>query len=1166
MQTCPTPRRATHYFAVLLGLMTLPIALCAQTAPIAPEPKSVVVPADAVKTGPLPAEPSADEAVELSPFVVTTEQDKGFVATNAGTATRLSLDMADVPAAYSVMTRDFIDALGLTNIQEATYWATNGAPIGDGNGADVFGITTIANIRGIGLVNGGSSGGTSTTRNNYLSAAIQDSYNLERYDFGRGPNAALFNIGANSALGGGMGAVTKSPRYYRAFTNIELKVGTWDYKRSTIDINRPLTDKFAIRVNAVWFDRGGWKRREFEKLKGVTVAGSYRIDSKTELRVEGSTELTERTNPQISLYDAISGWDGVTVFDGPITNAMFPSGATPGAPNGFGQTLTLNGEPKGVNRRGGGYYIWSPASGQNMIMNYQNEAITRRADETANTPLYSNGQLWVRGSGLAFGNGSSASQTPAFNNVPGGEVNFLYQNGLPGDRFARAISGSKFRSPDKRDNDSTDEPILRQRAKDANIALTRQIGDRWFFEFGGDVNETKDRRQNINDFRTVRIDINQTLPNGAPNPNFLLPYADGIQEWRWVKVLNRAARANVAYRTNLGKWGNYLLNFNASLTYKNTEAPNYQYSMRTMADPRLWNGADDQIRVRHYWYTDARPFGDAGVPTTVFRRDFAADNNTWTTSTRTISPKWTLSGWSKSENRFLNYGAAGSAKYFGGRLVVLSALRFDNARSQQWTAVNRGDLPSNWDGETMLFLPDAPSDWAKLTYIPRDANGNPTSTVLNPAATRPRTGIPVPAGATTNAGVSARNPFYANDRFRDDYSPPINRKKPKTLSTGAVYHFYPWLSLTGNYATSYVLPPTGAFDLSNDLADVQTGEGYDAGLRFRFFGGRLNANLGYFFNIQENVRVTSPIVNPINALLGRNDASDGGLGSRNNLGVPDIFGSDYASQRNSGGELEVVASLKNGLRLSLNVGSGKLVTFDRFPLSKSFMLERADVYRQVLEAAGGRLDTTQRNPAAPSAPGLAVINPAVTPAIPGERTNAITDYNNIWTQYEVVLNDAPFVGSTRITANVFVDYTLQSGRLRGLRAGLGAQYRGDIVSGYRTGDSTLDANGNVVPLYGTTAGLREPVYSKQPMNTVASLGYSTKLKGGFWRGMEGKQISFQVNVNNLLNKQGVFYQDDRVTLRPPNGDLTQKVRESVPDKNAVYQQPISVIFTTTLKL
>lgn len=1106
------------------------------------------------------------ETTVLSPFTVNTDRDVGFTAANAGTATRLSLDLADVPAAYSVMTRDFIDALGITNLQEATTWATNGAPVGDGNGADTFGITTIANVRGITLVNGGSSGGTSTTRNNYLSAATQDSYNLERYDFGRGPNAALFNIGANSALGGGMGAVTKSARHDRAFETVELKVGSWEYKRSTLDINRPLTEKLAVRANAVWFDRGGWKRREFEKVKGVTVSGSYLLARQTQLRVEASGELSARTNPQISLFDSISGWDGRTVYNGPITNAMIPSGTTPGVANAFGQTLTLNGEPQGINRRTGGYYLWSPYSGQSMIMNYQNEALTRRSDETVNTPLYSAGQLWFRGSGLAFGNGSSASQTPAFNNVPGGELNYLYQAGLPADRFNRALANSRFRLPDKRDNDSTDAPVLQQHSKDANLALTHQIGDAWFLEIGGDVNKTIDRRQNINDFRTVRIDINQTLPNGGPNPNYLLPYADGVEEYRWVKILNRAVRANLAYRTELGKWGNYLVNFNAMLTYKDTEAPNYQYSMRTLADPRLWNGSDDIIRVRHYWYLDGRPFGDTGIPTTLFRRDFASDNNSWTTSTRPVSPQWTLSGWSKSQNRFLNYGFAASAKYFGGKLVILPALRFDNARSQQWNAVNRGDLPANWNGNTLVFLPDAPADWAKLTYIPRDANGNPTSTVAIPAATRPRTGIATPAGATGNAGVSIGNPFYANDRFRDDFSPPVNNKHPKTLSTGAVYHLLPWVSLVGNYASSYVLPPTGAFDLSNKLADVQTGTGYDTGLRFRFFGGRLTANTNYYFNIQNHVRVTSPIVSPINSLLGRNDAKDNGLGSRNNLGVPDIFGSDYSSQRNSGGELELVATLRSGLRVSFNIGSGKVVTFDRYPLSKQFLLERADQYKQVLEAAGGRLDPTQRNPTAPHAPGLATLAPGVTAAIPSEQTGAVNDYNNIWSQYEVVLNDTPFVGSRRITANVFTDYTLQSGSLRGLRIGAGAQYRGDIVSGYRTGDSMVDSSGNVAPVYGTASGLLHPVYSKQPLNTVASLGYTMKLRGAFWRGIEGKQLSLQLNVNNVLNRQRVYFQDDRVTLRAPNGDLTQRTRESIADKNAVYQQPVSFILTTTLRL
>ena len=52
----------------------------------------------------------------------------------------------------------------------------------------------------------------------------------------------------------------------------------------------------------------------------------------------------------------------------------------------------------------------------------------------------------------------------------------------------------------------------------------------------------------------------------------------------------------------------------------------------------------------------------------------------------------------------------------------------------------------------------------------------------------------------------------------------------------------------------------------------------------------------------------------------------------------------------------------------------------------------------------------------------------------------------------------------------------------------------------------------------------------------------------------------------MLNRQGVYFQDDRVTLRAPNGDLTQRTRESIPDKNAIYQQPVSFIFTTTLRL
>ena len=55
------------------------------------------------------------EIVELSPFTVNSARDNGFVAATALTGGRLITDLRDTPAAYSVLTRDFIEALNLTN-------------------------------------------------------------------------------------------------------------------------------------------------------------------------------------------------------------------------------------------------------------------------------------------------------------------------------------------------------------------------------------------------------------------------------------------------------------------------------------------------------------------------------------------------------------------------------------------------------------------------------------------------------------------------------------------------------------------------------------------------------------------------------------------------------------------------------------------------------------------------------------------------------------------------------------------------------------------------------------------------------------------------------------------------------------------------------------------
>jgi outer membrane receptor for ferric coprogen and ferric-rhodotorulic acid len=230
---------------------------------------------------------------------VNTTKDTGFAAANAGTATRLTLDMRDVPAAFSVMTSEFIDALAIVNVGEAASWMPNGSTI---EPQDNVQQPMQYNTRGVNNNSG-------QQRNNYLTNGLLESYALERYEFGRGPNAALFNIGAQSSLSGGLGAQTKKARYDRSFDTVAVSYGSWDYQRTTVDVNRPITDKLAIRANAVWFDKGGWRMAQWEKTKGATATAAYLLTPKTELRVEGAYDSTQRNNDTNSIFDSLSGWD-----------------------------------------------------------------------------------------------------------------------------------------------------------------------------------------------------------------------------------------------------------------------------------------------------------------------------------------------------------------------------------------------------------------------------------------------------------------------------------------------------------------------------------------------------------------------------------------------------------------------------------------------------------------------------------------------------------------------------------------------------------------------------------------------------------------------------------------------------------------------------------------
>lgn len=1089
------------------------------------------------------------EAVVLSPFTVNTDKDDGFAAANAGTATRLTLDMKDVPAPYSIMTQDFIDALGIRDVHEAVAWMPN---VGAVPSEDVTTNPLLFNSRGVRNNRG-------QTRNNYLTGGLNDSYALERYEFGRGPNAALFNIGGGSSLTGGLGAQTKRPRFDRDFETVTASAGSWENWRTTLDVNRSLTDKLAVRGNLLWADSAAWLQRGFSKSKGVTAAVAYLLTPKTELRVEGAYDRMMRHQPSPDIFDALSGWDGVTVFREPISNLILGTQTAPGVPTSLGQVLTFQGERQGIGRRNGKYYVWNAFNGQSAIMNYQNEAYTRKGDDTANTPVYANGVVYLRGSGLPFGLGYQGNAFPVPTQAPDNQHNFRYQTNEPADLYARAVRGSGFRPIGDRSNFSMAPDIFLygENLRDLNVNLSHQIGDRWFFELGGNINNVYgySNREAVGGLRTIRIDINQLLPDGSNNPYYLQPYGDGFVSHSERSYLNRSLRGNVAYRRDLGKWGDYTVNLNVATNSRTTVVRWHRYSVAQEADPRMWQATP--IYIRQYWNQDSRPFGDAGVPASLLERTFSTDNNSVTSSTLPISPRWTLSDWSDTKEKFDNAVLAVSARFFGGKLVALAVPRYDRYRSELFSRPAFGDLPSDWNPLSLVYKPAAPADWATLSYIPRNAAGVPTQAQAIPAASRPRQN---PPGVVTNNGVQIRNPIYAEDRFRDDYRPPANTGSSLTGSYGLAYHIGKHVSAIANYATSYIPPATNAFDMRNQLVEPLRGSGYDGGLRFRLLQDRLTLNATYFYNRENYQRVASPVTAAVNNLLARNTATDPSTSGRNSLGLPDIFGSDYQSLETSGYELEIVGRISRGWRVMFNLGTAKVYTFNRYPQTKGFVDENAAFYRQVLEEAGGLLDTSR---ASGGAPGVAVLNPAVTAAVPGEQANAVIDYNNIWANYALVTGDLPVAGNERMTVNVFTDYTVQGGRFKGLRIGLGVRDPGRDYIMSRSADTIVDPADPTRAIDDPRVDQTTPVYYRLPVIATGTLGYTLRLKRGR---LEGKELSFNLVIKNLLDNRRPTFTGTQASLRPPGGDFSRPNRVATPARVYGLTEPRSFLFTTTLRL
>lgn len=218
----PAHFRASPLQTALLLALTLPAVTHAQE----------VATSSAGDASTSPAKPKTLNSVHVTGSVIGNDYQSDASTVGA----KMPTSLRDIPQTVVVVNRDLLDAQGATSLQDAlrnvpgiTIGGAEGGQIG--NNINLRGFTARTDIYLDGFRDPGQ--------------YYRDVFDLDAVEVLKGPSSMLFGRGST---GGVINQVTKEPEL-KPFGQISATVGSSDRYRLTGDINQPLSDTAAVRLN-----------------------------------------------------------------------------------------------------------------------------------------------------------------------------------------------------------------------------------------------------------------------------------------------------------------------------------------------------------------------------------------------------------------------------------------------------------------------------------------------------------------------------------------------------------------------------------------------------------------------------------------------------------------------------------------------------------------------------------------------------------------------------------------------------------------------------------------------------------------------------------------------------------------------------------------------------
>jgi outer membrane receptor protein involved in Fe transport len=188
------------------------------------------------------ARPVTNETVELSPFEVSADSVRGYVASETMTGSRVKTPIVELPYTVNVLTSEFFEDFGIFNLLD------NVTQIGGFTGLDIGGNF---NLRGFSSSN--------QLRDGFFRLGRYGTSNIDRMEIIKGSSAAIYG---RTSPGGMINMISKSPKSTSS-QKLSYNYGDYGTQRLTFESTGPLLEGTVGKTR--YIVTGAYYQRDFDQ-------------------------------------------------------------------------------------------------------------------------------------------------------------------------------------------------------------------------------------------------------------------------------------------------------------------------------------------------------------------------------------------------------------------------------------------------------------------------------------------------------------------------------------------------------------------------------------------------------------------------------------------------------------------------------------------------------------------------------------------------------------------------------------------------------------------------------------------------------------------------------------------------------------------------------------